>query len=89
MEIAAEVEAELRFIVRPDLLDAVVQHLLKAGKPITRRAVVRDLVQQKVATAERVRQTITLGLRSGQLTSFPHKTIGLPQWEGTVILSFL
>jgi hypothetical protein len=81
MEIVAEVEAELRFIVRPDLLDAVVQHLLKAGKPITRRAVVRDLVQQRVGGAERIRQSITLGLRSGELTLFPGKMIGISRWK--------
>jgi len=81
MEIVAEVQAELRFIVRPDLLDAVIQHLLKAGKPVTRRALVRDLVQQRVGGAERIRQSITLGLRSGELALFSGKMIGLPQWD--------
>lgn len=81
MEIVTEVDPEIRFMVHPQVMDAIVQHLKREGKPMARKALVRELSHVQVATAQRVRQTITLGLRSAKLALFPNKSIGLAEWK--------
>jgi predicted XRE-type DNA-binding protein len=81
MEIVSDVDSDLRFMVRPQILDAIVKHLKNAGQPVRRRVLVRDLAVLKVSTLERVQQAITTSLRSRKLALFPNNSIGLPEWK--------
>ncbi len=81
MEIAAEVDPEFRFMVRPQILDAIVERLESAGKPVSRAALARDLAALKVGALERVQQTITTSLRARKLARFANHAIGLPEWK--------
>lgn len=80
MEIVTEVDPKIRMMVRSQILDAVVQHLERVGKPVERGILVRDLSARKVGTAERIRQAVIMGLRAGILTLGPGNRVGLSEW---------
>jgi hypothetical protein len=81
MEIVTDVHPDLRFMVRPQILDAILKKIQSAGKPVSRAALARELVAQKVGTIERVRHCIITSLRTGKLSLFANNTIGLPEWK--------
>jgi len=81
MEIVTDVHPDLRFMVRPQILDAILKHLESADKPVSRAALARELAIQKVGTIERIRQCISTSLRTRKLALFPNNTVGLPQWK--------
>src|SRR5262249_39843422 len=64
-EIVRDVDPELRFALRPQMLDAIISHLQSVGKPVNRRTLARVLHLQAAGPLQRIRQTITLNLRSG------------------------
>jgi|SRR5689334_21788512 len=77
-EIVRDVAPELRFIVRPQILDAVITHLQSVGEPVERQELTRDLNAQGAGIPQRIKQSITHGLRSGYLMLYPGNKIGLP-----------
>ncbi|HEY7403661.1 MAG TPA: hypothetical protein VIB39_09080 [Candidatus Angelobacter sp.] len=81
-EIVRDIDPDLRFALRPQILDAILSHLQGAGKPVNRKALTRILHMQEVGTLQRIRQAITLNLRSGNLLLYPGNRIGLPAWKG-------
>jgi hypothetical protein len=80
-EIVKDVDPELRFIVRPQILDAIITRLQSVGEPISRLSLVRELTSQGTGIPQRIQQSITINLRSGNLALFPVKKIGLPAWK--------
>ncbi len=58
-----------------------ISHLKDAGKPVNRNALARALHMQEAGTLQRIRQTITLNLRSGNLLLLSGNRIGLPAWK--------
>src|SRR5262249_43135416 len=42
-EIVKDVDPELRFVLRPQILDAIIIRLQSVGKPVKRQTLVRDL----------------------------------------------
>lgn len=80
-EIVRDVDPELRFALRPQMLDAIISHLQSVGKPVNRRTLARVLHLQAAGPLQRIRQTITLNLRSGNLTLCPGDKVGLPSWK--------
>jgi hypothetical protein len=81
LEIVKDVDPDLRFMARLQILDAIVVYLQSAGKPVNRETLARDMAMQKVATLERIQQRINTSLRSGKLALFPDHKIGLPEWK--------
>jgi len=79
-EIVKDVDPELRFILRPQVLDAIVVYLQSVGKPVKRQTLIRSLNTQGAGTLQRIQQSITIHLRAGNLVLFPGKKIGLPVW---------
>jgi hypothetical protein len=79
-EIVKDVDPELRFVLRPQVLDAIVVYLQSAGKPVKRPTLIRGLNTQGAGTLQRIQQSITIHLRAGNLVLFPGKKIGLPAW---------
>jgi hypothetical protein len=77
-EIVRDVDQEQRFLLRPQILDAIVTHLLSVGEPVNRPELVRTLNLQGAGTMQRIQQAITLNLRSGNLTLHAGNMIGLP-----------
>ena len=80
-EIVKDVDPELRFIVRPQILDAIITHLQSIGQPVDRQELVRDLNEQGAGVPQRIKQSITHGLRSEHLTLYPGNKVGLPEWK--------
>jgi hypothetical protein len=80
-EIVREVDPELRFVLRSQILDAIVTHLLSVGEPVNRQELVRDLNAQGAGIPQRIQQSITSNLRSGNLTLHAGNMIGLPAWK--------
>ncbi|HEY2362373.1 MAG TPA: hypothetical protein VGK36_14725 [Candidatus Angelobacter sp.] len=80
MEIVQDVDQDLRFLARPQLLDAIVALLEKAGKPLGREALVRALLVQG-GSSRQVRDCLHGYLRSGSLTLYRGDKIGLPEWS--------
>ena len=78
-EIVRDVDPELRFMLRPQVFDAVLVYLESVGKPVSKDALVRALYAQAAGTPQRIRQSITLNLRCGNLMLHPGNRIGLPQ----------
>ena len=81
-EIVKDVDPELRFVLRPQLLDAIITRLQSVGQPVKRQTLVRDLNLQGVGLPQRIQQSITVHLRAGNLVLFPGKKVGLPAWKG-------
>jgi hypothetical protein len=80
-EIVKDVDSELRFVLRPQILDAIITRLQSIGEPVNRQELVRDLNAQGGGIPQRIKQSITLSLRSGNLMLYPGNKIGLPTWK--------
>jgi hypothetical protein len=80
-EIVNDVNPELRFIVRGQMLDPIVAYLKSAGKPMERNRLARALYNQGAGPMQRIRQSITINLRAGNLTLHPGNKVGLPAWK--------
>ncbi|HET8889088.1 MAG TPA: hypothetical protein VFQ41_09300 [Candidatus Angelobacter sp.] len=80
-EIVRDVDPELRFALRPQILDAIITHLQSVGEPVNRQELVRDLNAQGAGIPQRIKQSITQNLRSGYLMLYPGNKVGLPDWK--------
>jgi hypothetical protein len=80
-EIVKDVNPELRFVLRPQVLDAIITHLQSVGVPVHRQELVRDLNKQGAGIPQRIKQSITQNLRAGNLMLFPGNKVGLPAWK--------
>ena len=83
-EIVNEVNPELRFALRNQMLDPIVAYLKSAGKPVERNRLARALYAQGAGPIQRIRQSITTNLRIGNLTLYSGNKVGLPAWRHTV-----
>lgn len=79
-EIIREVNPELSFMLRPQILDAIITYLQSVGNPVSRKKLAKVLHSQGVGQLMRIRQTITANLRSKNLNLFDENKIGLPTW---------
>jgi hypothetical protein len=79
-EIVNDVNPELRFVVRAQMLDPIVAYLKGAGKPVERNRLARALYNQAAGPMQRIRQSITTNLRAGNLTLHSGNKVGLPGW---------
>ena len=82
-EIVKDVNPDLRFMLRPQILDDIITHLQSVGKPVSRTALARRLTSQGSGHLVRIKQAITANLRSGNLKRFGENKIGLPGWTNT------
>jgi hypothetical protein len=80
-EIVRDVNPELRFVLSPRLLDRTITYLESVGRPLSRKSLTRALHLQGAGTLQRIRQSITSNLRSGNLARFPGYKVGLPAWK--------
>lgn len=80
-EIVKEVDPELRFMVRPKTLDAIIAYLRSEGKPIERESLVRVLSAQRGGEARRIRHSVTANLNNHKLVLYGGNKIGLPGWK--------
>lgn len=80
-EIVKDVDPELRFMVRPKVLDAIITYLRSVGEPVSRNSLVHDLSAQAAGDLRRIRQTITANLHSKNLVMNADNKIGLPEWK--------
>lgn len=80
-EIVTDVNPELRFVLQAQMLDPIIAYLKSAGKPVERNRLARALYAQAAGPMQRIRQSITMNLRSGQLTPHPGNKVGLPVWR--------
>ncbi len=80
-EIVRDVNPELRFVLSPRLLDRIITYLESVGRPLSRKSLTRALHSQGAGTLQRIRQTITMSLRTGNLAHFPGYKVGLPAWK--------
>jgi hypothetical protein len=76
-----DVNPELRFVLRNQMLDPIVAYLKSAGKPVEKNRLTRALYAQGAGPIQRVRQSITLNLRAGNLTLYSGNKVGLPSWK--------
>jgi hypothetical protein len=83
-EIVNDVSPELRFAVRPRLLDEIVNYLESAAEPVRRDVLVRELAEQGAGLLLRVRHSVAAHLRNRSLALFPDDKIGLPEWKNDV-----
>jgi len=79
-EIVNDVNPELRFVLRAQMLDPIVAYLKSVGKPVERNRLQRALFAQGAGPMQRIRQSITTNLRAGNLTLYPGSKVGLPNW---------
>src|SRR6476469_2795997 len=77
-EIVNDVNPELRFIVRGQMLDPIVAYLTSTGKPVEKNRLTRSLYAQGAGPMQRIRQSITINLRAGNLMLHPGNKVGLP-----------
>lgn len=80
-EIVRDVDPELRFALRPQILDAIIIYLQSVGEPVNRQELVRILNAQGAGIPQRIKQSITQNLRSGYLMLYPGNKVGLPDWK--------
>lgn len=80
-EIVRDVNPELRFVLGPRLLDRIITYLESVGRPLSRKSLTRALYLQGAGALQRIRQTITMNLRTGNLAHFPGYKVGLPAWK--------
>ena len=80
-EIVNDVNPELRFVLRAQILDAIVAYLKSVGKPVERNQLQRALYRQGAGPMQRIRQSITTNLRAGHLTLHSGSKVGLPAWK--------
>lgn len=82
-EIVNDVNPELRFVVRGQMLDPIVAYLKSVGKPMERNRLARALYAQGAGPMQRIRQSITTNLRTGNLTLHSGNKVGLPAWKNS------
>src|SRR4029077_10666170 len=80
-EIVKDVDPQLRFMLRPQMLDAVIIHLQSAGEPVKRKELVNVLESQGAGPLHSIKRAITVNLRNGNLKLFAENKIGLPTWK--------
>jgi|SRR5438270_14071168 len=80
-EIVRDVNPEIRFALRPQMLDAIITYLESINRPISRNSLTNALYMQRAGSRQRIRQSITANLRCGNLAHFPGYKVGLPTWE--------
>lgn len=80
-EIVNDVNPELRFVLRTQMLDPIVVYLKSVGKPVERNRLQRALYSQGAGPMQRIRQSITTNLRTGNLTLHSGSKVGLPAWK--------
>ena len=80
-EIVNDVNPELRFVLRAQMLDPIVGYLKSVGKPVERNRLQRALYKQGAGPMQRIRQSITTNLRTGNLTLHSGSKVGLPAWK--------
>lgn len=80
-EIVRDVNPEVRFVLSPRLLDKIIAYLESVGRPLSRKSLTHTLHLQGAGTLQRIRQSITMSLRSGNLAHFPDYKVGLPAWK--------
>ena len=78
LEIVRDIDPNLRFMVRPQILDAIVTYLQSAQEPPSRKVLVHELALQGVGTMGQIDHAMANHLRSGKLLRFADDTIGLP-----------
>lgn len=79
-EIVNDVDPEFRFMVRPKVLDAILIYLHSVRSPVPKELLIDHLCKQSVGTIQRLRQSITINIRSGKLIVDRQNKIGLPEW---------
>jgi hypothetical protein len=84
-EIVNDVNPELRFVLRSQMLDAIIAYLKSAGKPVEKNRLTRALYAQGAGPMQRIRQSITINLRAGNLTLHPGNRVGLPAWKKAAV----
>ena len=82
LELVHDVDPDMRFMARLQVLDVIVALLEKAGKPLDREALVRTLILQG-GTSREIRSFIHEYLRDGSLTLHQGDKIGLSEWSTT------
>ncbi len=80
-EIVKDVDPELRFMVRPKMLDTIITYLRSADEPVGRDSLVQDLSLQTAGPLRRIRQTITANLHNKNLVLYDGNRVGLPEWR--------
>jgi len=80
-EIVKDVDPALRFMVRLQVMDALIVRLQSAGEPVSRERLVDELSEEGVDAPDRIRSAITTNLRNGRLVLHPDNKIGLPPWK--------
>jgi len=50
-----DVNPELRFVLRPQILDAIITRLQSVGGPVERHQLVRDLIAQGAGVPQRIK----------------------------------
>jgi hypothetical protein len=80
-EIVNDVNPEVRFVLRTQMFDLIVVYLKSVGKPVERNRLQRALYNQAVGSMQRIRQSITTNLRTGNLTLHSGSKVGLPAWK--------
>jgi hypothetical protein len=80
LEIVQDVDPDLRFLARPQVLDGIVALLDKAGEPLARETLVRKLLSQGAGSSRQIRNCVHVYLRTGVLTGYRGDKIGLPEW---------
>lgn len=80
-EIVNDVNPELRFVLKAQMLDPIVAYLKSVGKPVERNRLQRALYNQGAGPMQRIRQSITTNLRAGNLTLHSGSRVGLPAWK--------
>jgi len=63
------------------MLEPIVAYLKSVGKPVERNKLVRALYAQAACPMQRIRQSITMNLRAGNLTLHSGNKVGLPTWK--------
>lgn len=81
LEIVNSLHPEVRFAARPQIMDAIKNHLENAGTPLGRSRLVNELSAQGAAPRAQVQSAITANLRRGTLVRFPGNRVGLPVWR--------
>jgi hypothetical protein len=82
-EIVNDVNPELRFVVRGQMLDLIVAYLKSTGKPVERNRLVRVLHNQAAGPMQRIRHSISTNVKAGNLTLHSGNKVGLPAWKKT------
>lgn len=79
LEIVRDIDPNLRFMARPQEMDAIVVYLESAGRPVEIEQLVTEMSGRGVATIERIRQIIRFNVQTGKLKRHGDGRIGLPK----------